>query len=219
MMTKSFESENLEIVVHPAVQHKLLRLRDVNTGKAVFSQLLKEIGLLLGYEITKNLDVMPAEVETPMGKCSGNEIAQSEIVIIPILRAGLGMTDGFIELLPGATVGHIGCYRDEKTKQPVEYMVEIPEYKGQTYIIVDPMLATGNSAKYATDILKRHGVPGKNIRFMALVAAPEGVGRFHEAHPDVYLLVAAVDSHLDENAYIVPGLGDAGDRLFGTSHE
>ena len=115
--------------------------------------------------------------------------------------------------------GHIGCYRDEKTKQPVEYMVEIPEYKGQTYIIVDPMLATGNSAKYATDILKRHGVPGKNIRFMALVAAPEGVGRFHEAHPDVYLLVAAVDSHLDENAYIIPGLGDAGDRLFGTAHE
>ena len=219
MMTKSFKSENLEIVVHPAVQHKLLRLRDVNTGKADFSQLLKEIGLLLGYEITKNLDVTPAEVETPMGKCNGNEIAQSEIVIIPILRAGLGMTDGFLELLPGATVGHIGCYKDEKTKRPVEYMVEIPEYKGQTYIIVDPMLATGNSAKYATDILKRRGVPGKNIRFMALVAAPEGVRRFNEAHPDVYLLVAAVDSHLDENAYIVPGLGDAGDRLFGTSHD
>ena len=217
-MTKSFKSENLEIVEHPAVQHKLLRLRDVNTGKALFSQLLKEVGLLLGYEITKNLNVTPAEIETPMGKCSGNEIAQSEIVIIPILRAGLGMTDGFLELLPGATVGHIGCYRDEKTKKPVEYMVEIPEYKGQTYIIVDPMLATGNSAKYATDLLKHRGVPGKNIRFMALVAAPEGVSQFHEAHPDVYLLVAAVDSHLDERAYIVPGLGDAGDRLFGTSH-
>ena len=219
MMTRSSESENLEIVEHPAVQHKLLRLRDVNTGKALFSQLLKEIGLLLAYEITKNLDVTPAEVETPMGECNGNEIAQSEIVIIPILRAGLGMTDGFLELLPGATVGHIGCCRDKKTKQPVEYMVKIPEYKGQTYVIVDPMLATGNSAKYATDILKRRGVPGKNIRFMALVAAPEGVRRFNEAHPDVYLLVAAVDSHLDENAYIVPGLGDAGDRLFGTSHD
>ena len=217
MATTLRAHEKLTIVDHPLIQHKLSLLRDINSDKILFRQLLKEIALLLGYEITRGIGVSSNKVQTPLAICKGNKVSQRDIVILPILRAGLGMTDGLLELVPGATVGHIGCYRNEETKRPVEYMVKIPEPAGQTFIVVDPMLATGYSAKYAVDILKNRKVPGENIRFMALVAAPEGVKLFQDTHPDVSLFVAALDSHLDENAYIVPGLGDAGDRLFGTT--
>ena len=216
MTTLPILADKFQIVRHPLLQHKLLCLRDTNTGKTLFRQLLKEIGMLLGYEITRDLRTTQSWVETPLGTCEGNKVSQRDLVILPILRAGLGMTDGLLELVPGATVGHIGCYRDEETKRPVEYMIEIPEPAGKTFIVIDPMLATGYSAKYAVDILKKRGIAGESIRFMALVAAPEGVKVFQDAHPDVFLLAAALDSHLDENAYIIPGLGDAGDRLFGT---
>ncbi len=210
------DSSNLYIVNHPLVQHKLSIMRDVETSTGSFRRLLREIALLMGYEVTRDLPVEMREIETPLTKMQAPFIAGRKLVIVPILRAGSGMADGLLELAPSARVGHVGLYRDEETKQPHEYLVKLPSAEGRVFILVDPMLATGNSAVHAVDVLNRHGVANENIRFMALVAAPEGVQRLHEAHPDVPVYTAALDSHLNENAYIVPGLGDAGDRLFGT---
>ncbi len=206
----------LHVVDHPLVQHKLALLRDKETNTSQFRQLLKEIGLLMGYEVTRGLPTRPEIVKTPMAPCEGNIVLEDDLVVVPILRAGLGMADGLLELMPGARVGHIGYYRDNVTKRPVEYLVKLPDTAGRQFIVVDPMLATGFSAAHAVTVLEDRGVTPADICFMALVAAPEGVEVFHKTHPDVRLLVASLDSHLDENAYIIPGLGDAGDRLFGT---
>ena len=207
----------LHVVDHPLVQHKLSLLRDKETSTPQFRQLLKEIGLLMGYEVTRGLPTRPRFVETPMASCDGNIIREDDLVVVPVLRAGLGMAEGLLELMPGARVGHIGCYRDHVTKRPVEYLVKLPDTAGRKFIVVDPMLATGFSAAHAVAVLQDRGVAPADIQFMALVAAPEGLEIFHETHPDVHVLVAGLDSHLDDNAYIIPGLGDAGDRLFGTS--
>ena len=209
-------SKILHVVDHPLVQHKLTLLRDKETNTSQFRQILREIGLLMGYEVTRGLPIKPRIVETPMAPCEGNIVFEDNLVVVPILRAGLGMADGLLELMPGARVGHIGCYRDHVTKRPVEYLIKLPDTVGRKFIVVDPMLATGFSAAHAVTVLQDRGVAAADIRFMALVAAPEGVKLFHETHPDVLLVVAGIDSHLDNNAYIVPGLGDAGDRLFGT---
>ena len=209
-------SKILHVVDHPLVQHKLTLLRDRETNTSQFRQILREIGLLMGYEVTRGLPIKPRIVETPMAPCEGNIVFEDNLVVVPILRAGLGMADGLLELMPGARVGHIGCYRDHVTKRPVEYLIKLPDTAGRKFIVVDPMLATGFSAAHAVTVLQDRGVAAADIRFMALVAAPEGVKLFHETHPDVLLVVAGIDSHLDNNAYIVPGLGDAGDRLFGT---
>ena len=209
-------SKILHVVDHPLVQHKLTLLRDKETNTSQFRQILREIGLLMGYEVTRGLPIKPRIVETPMAPCEGNIVFEDDLVVVPILRAGLGMADGLLELMPGARVGHIGCYRDHVTKRPVEYLIKLPDTAGRKFIVVDPMLATGFSAAHAVTVLQDRGVAAADIRFMALVAAPEGVKLFHETHPDVLLVVAGIDSHLDNNAYIVPGLGDAGDRLFGT---
>ena len=209
-------SKILHVVDHPLVQHKLTLLRDKETNTSQFRQILREIGLLMGYEVTRGLPIKPRIVETPMAPCEGNIVFEDNLVVVPILRAGLGMADGLLELMPGARVGHIGCYRDHVTKRPVEYLIKLPDTAGRKFIVVDPMLATGFSAAHAVTVLQDRGVAAADIRFMALVAAPEGVKLFHETHPDVLLVVAGIDSHLDNNAYIVPGLGDAGDRLFGT---
>ena len=210
------ETPNLFIVNHPLVQHKLSIMRDTGTSTGSFRQLLREIALLMGYEITRDLPVEMREIETPLTTMQAPFIAGRKLVIVPILRAGSGMTDGLLELAPSARVGHVGLYRDEETKQPQEYLVKLPSAEGRVFILVDPMLATGNSAVHAADVLNRHGVADQNIRFMALVSAPEGVQQFHRSHPDIPVYTAALDSHLNEDAYIVPGLGDAGDRLFGT---
>ena len=206
----------LHVVDHPLVQHKLTLLRDKETSTSQFRQLLKEIGLLMGYEVTRGLPIKPRIVETPMAPYEGNIVYEDDLVIVPILRAGLGMADGLLDLMPGARVGHIGYYRDHVTKRPVEYLVKLPDTAGRKFIVVDPMLATGFSAAHAVAVLQDRGVAAADIQFMALVAAPEGLEVFHKTHPDVHVLVAGLDSHLDDNAYIIPGLGDAGDRLFGT---
>ncbi len=207
---------NLHILDHPLIVHKLSLMRDSATPTKDFRQLLKEIGLLMGYEVTRDLPVRREPIETPVAETEGEFIAGKKVAIVPILRAGLGMADGLMELMPSARVGHIGVYRDPKTLQAVEYMVKLPEVEGRTFIVVDPMLATGNSAVHAINVLNRKGVADADIRFMALVAAPEGVRTLEKAHPTVPIYVAALDEKLDDHAYIVPGLGDAGDRLFGT---
>ena len=209
----------LHVVDHPLVQHKLTLIRDTQTDTPLFRQLLKKIGLLMGYDVTRSLPVQSRTVETPLGLCEGRVVSEDDLVVVPILRAGLGMADGLLELMPGARVGHIGCYRDHDTKRPVEYLVKLPDTAGRTFFVVDPMLATGFSAAHAVTVLKDRGVAGADIRFMALVAAPKGLAVFHDSHPDVRVFVAGLDSHLDDNAYIVPGLGDAGDRLYGTIAE
>lgn len=207
---------NLHVLDHPLIVHKLSLMRDEKTPTKDFRQLLKEVGLLMGYEVTRDLPVRRAPIETPVAATEGEFIAGRKVAVVPILRAGLGMADGLLELMPSARVGHIGVYRDPETLQPVEYLVKLPEVEGRTFILVDPMLATGNSAVHAIDVLNGKGVVDSDIRFLALVAAPEGVHVLQEAHPDVTLFVAALDEKLNEHAYIVPGLGDAGDRLFGT---
>ncbi len=212
------EFKNLYIVDHPLVQHKLSLMRSVDCEVQEFRQLLKEIAMLMGYEITRDLPIKEFSVTTPITDTMSPLLTGKQLAIVPILRAGLGMADGLYDLVPFARIGHIGLYRDPETKKPVEYLVKLPSTKDRRFIIVDPMLATGHSASYAVDILLKNGADIKNISFMALVAAPEGVKVFHKAHPDVELYVAALDSHLNEKAYIVPGLGDAGDRLFGTSY-
>ena len=206
---------NLFIVDHPLVQHKLTLMRDKNTATKDFRALLKEIALLVGYEVTKDLPLTTKKTETPLACFDAPVLADKKCVIVPILRAGLGMTDGLLELMPSARVGHIGLYRDEN-KQPVEYLVKLPKLENRLVIVVDPMVATGNSSVHAVNVLKRHGVSPERIVLMALVAAPEGIQELLEKEPEVKVYVAALDGHLNENAYIVPGLGDAGDRIFGT---
>ena len=205
----------LHVINHPMVQHKLSIMRDKNTGSKDFRELLKEIGLLMGYEVTRDFPLEDYEIETPICKMSAKKISGKKVAIVPILRAGLGLVDGLLSLIPVAKVGHIGMYRDENTHKPVEYYCKMPEDIQQRLIIVtDPMLATGGSAADAISQLKKRGC--SNIRLMCLVAAPEGIKAVQAVHPDVDIYVAAVDEKLNENAYIVPGLGDAGDRIFGT---
>ncbi len=205
----------LHIVDHPLIQHKLSIMRQKETSTNVFRQLLHEITVLMGYELTRDLPITHRKIETPLCTMQAPTLSGRKQVIVPVLRAGLGMSDGLLELMPSARVGHIGMYRDEN-KQPVEYLVRLPDLNDRIFIVCDPMLATGNSATHAVEVLKKRGVPSDSIRFLALVAAPEGVEVFQKAFPDVDVYVASLDEKLDENAYIVPGLGDAGDRLFGT---
>ena len=205
---------NLHVVDHPLIQHKLTIMRKKNTSSKDFRTLLDEIAMLMGYEVTRTLPLEDVEIETPICKTVKKRIAGKKLAIIPILRAGLGMVDGLLKLVPVARVGHIGLYRDEETHEPVEYYCKMPKDIADRFtIIVDPMLATGGSAKDAITMVKRRGA--EKIVFMCLVAAPEGVKAVQEAHPDVDIYTAALDDKLNENAYIVPGLGDAGDRIFG----
>lgn len=207
---------SVHILDHPLIQHKLTHLRDKGTSTKDFRQLLRETALLMGYEITRDMPTEMRRVETPLSPCDSPVIAGKKVVVVPILRAALIMADGLLELMPSARVGHIGLYRDPVTKHPVQYLCKLPPQLERLFIVVDPMLATGNSAVAAVDLLNKHGVGDDRIRFMALVGAPEGVAVFEKAHPTVPIFLAALDSHLDSHAYIVPGLGDAGDRLFGT---
>lgn len=207
---------NLFVFDHPLIQHKLSCMRDKTRSTMGFRQLLREIALLMGYELTRDLPLTTQQIETPLCAMDAPVIEGKKLAVVPILRAGLVMAEGLMELVPAAREGHIGLYRDHDTKRPVEYLVKLPDPAGRIFILVDPMLATGHSAVHAVDVLNRHGVADSQIRFMALVSAPEGVRTFHAAHPSVPVYTAALDSHLNENAYIVPGLGDAGDRLFGT---
>tara|TARA_Y100001970_G_C14259923_1_gene879536 strand:- start:35470 stop:36120 length:651 start_codon:yes stop_codon:yes gene_type:complete len=215
-MNEKQEIDNLHIVDHPLVLHKLSHLRERDTPTTNFKLLLREIALLIGYEITRNLEMTNKSVETPVSTATVPILLGPKPAIVPILRAGLGMAVGLEELLPTAPVGHIGLYRDPDSHRPVEYYVRLPESKNRIFILVDPMLATGYSASYAVDILNKHGIPDERIRFMAMVAAPEGMAAFNEKHKKVEVWAAALDKKLNEKAYIVPGLGDAGDRLFGT---
>jgi uracil phosphoribosyltransferase len=207
---------NLFILNHPLIQHKLTHMRDRETSTRTFRELLREITLLMGYEITRNLTLTTVRIETPLQPLDAPVIAGKKLVVVPVLRAGIGMSDGLLELIPSARVGHIGVYRDPDTHRPVEYLVRLPDTAERIFILCDPMLATGNSAVHAVDVLKKRNVSDEQIIFVALVAAPEGVKVFQDAHPGVKVYVASLDSHLNEHAYIVPGLGDAGDRLFGT---
>ena len=197
------------------IQHKLTIMRKKETGSKDFRQLLKEIAMFMGYELTRDIALTDVEIETPICRMTAKKVSGRKLAIVPILRAGMGMVDGLLSLLPVAKVGHIGLYRDEETHKPVEYFCKLPEdIQERLVIVTDPMLATGGSACDALSLLKKHGCA--NIRLMCLVAAPEGVAKVQAEHPDVDIYVAAVDDHLNEDAYIVPGLGDAGDRIFGT---
>ncbi len=203
------------LINHPLIAHKLTIMRDKNTSTKDFKGLLDEISMLMGYEITRNLPTEDVEIETPLCKTVQKKIAGKKLVIVPILRAGLGMVDGLLRLVPVARVGHIGLYRDPETHEPVEYYCKMPpELNERTVIIVDPMLATGGSASDAITMVKKRGA--EHIMLMCLVAAPEGVKKVQENHPDVDIYSAALDERLNEHAYIIPGLGDAGDRIFGT---
>jgi uracil phosphoribosyltransferase len=205
----------LVVVDHPLIKHKLTIMRDRRTGPKEFRELLREITLLIAYEATRKVPVYKKEVETPLMKTTGYYFDDNKIVVVPILRAGLGMADGILQLLPNASVGHIGIYRDPETLQAVEYYAKLPKLDESCIIfITDPMLATGVSAVKAIDIIKERG--GKEITLISLIAAPEGVKAVQEAHPDVEIYVAALDDHLNEHGYIIPGLGDAGDRLYRT---
>ena len=199
---------------HPLILHKLSRLRNKDTEPKKFRELVREIAALLAYEATADLAITPRELETPLAKMTGYELKE-KIGLVPILRAGLGMVEGFWELMPSAEVWHIGLYRDEHTLKPVEYYNKLPlELTVSVCLILDPMLATGGSATATADVLKRWGV--KKIKFVGLIGAPEGIAAMQKAHPDIPIHLAAIDDHLNERAYIVPGLGDAGDRQFGT---
>lgn len=209
------DTPHLTHVSHPLVQHKLTLMRDKNTSTAMFRQLLREISQLLAYEVTRDLPMTTRLIETPMQPFDAPVIDGKKLALVSILRAGNGLLDGILELIPSARVGFVGLYRDEETLRPVQYYFKVPTELGDRLVIaVDPMLATGNSSVAAIDRLKEAGA--KNIRFMCLLAAPEGIARMKEAHPDVPIVTAAVDSHLNDAGYIVPGLGDAGDRMFGT---
>ncbi len=206
---------NVHIVDHPLIQHKLTFIRDKNTSSKDFRALLGEVAMLMGYEVTRDLPLEDVQIETPVGPATTKIITGKKLAIIPILRAGLGMVDGLLNLVPSARVGHIGLYRDPETLMPVEYYCKLPsDAKDRILIVVDPMLATGGSASAALTFLKQRGC--SQIKLMCLIAAPEGIAAVQQAHPDVDIYVAAVDEKLNDHAYIVPGLGDAGDRLFGT---
>jgi uracil phosphoribosyltransferase len=206
---------NLTIVDHPLVQHKLTIMRQKETSTAVFRQLLREISQLLAYEITRELPMTTRAIDTPLMEMDAPVLAGRKLALISILRAGNGLLDGMLELIPSARVGFVGLYRDEATLQPVKYYFKVPEQLGERLsIVVDPMLATGNSSAAAVTMLKEAGA--RDIRFLCLLAAPEGVARMQEAHPDVPVVTAALDKRLNDKGYILPGLGDAGDRMFGT---
>ncbi len=203
------------INTHPLVQHKITLLRNKNTGTNEFRALVGEIGMLMGYEALSDLPTEEVEIETPIETCMSPVIAGRKLAIVPILRAGLGMVDGLLSLVPSAKVGHIGMYRDEDTHEPVEYFCKLPKpIEQRTIVVVDPMLATGGSAVDAIDQIKAHG--GRRIKFMCIIGAPEGLEKLEAAHPDIQIYIGHMDRQLNENAYICPGLGDAGDRIFGT---
>jgi uracil phosphoribosyltransferase len=207
--------EHLTVVSHPLVQHKLSIMRDRETSTAGFRRLLREISLLLAYEVTRDLEMTTTRIETPLEPMDAPTLDGKKLALISILRAGNGLLDGILELIPAARVGFVGLYRDPATLQPVQYYCKLPDHlEERISIVVDPMLATGNSSAAAVSLLKAAGA--KNIRFLCLLAAPEGIARMQEAHPDVPIVTAAVDSHLNDHGYIVPGLGYAGDRMFGT---
>lgn len=204
----------VNIIDHPLIQHKLTIMRKKETSSADFRKLLEEITMLMGYEATRDLPLEDVEIETPIQKTVGKRLTGKKIAIVPVLRAGFGMVQGLLDLIPSARIGVIGLYRDPETLKPVEYYCKLPNIENRSFIIVDPMLATGGSSVAAIQMLKDKGV--KDIRLMCLVAAPEGVDTVNKAHPDVKIYTAAVDECLNEHGYIVPGLGDAGDRIFGT---
>ena len=207
--------ENVTVFSHPLIQHKISILRDKRTGTNEFRALIEEIAMLMGYGALRDLPLKEVEVETPIETCMTPMIAGKKLAIVPILRAGLGMVNGILALVPSAKVGHIGLYRDEVTHEPHEYYCKLPNpIEQRTIVVTDPMLATGGSAVAAVDFIKEHG--GRNIKFMAIIAAPEGLERLHKTHPDIQIYVGHLDRQLNENAYICPGLGDAGDRIFGT---
>jgi len=206
---------NVTVIGHPMIQHKLTIMRDRQTSIAGFRQLLREIAHLMCYEVTRDLELEMIEIETPLAKIQSPTIKGKKLVFASILRAGNGLLDGMLDLVPAARVAHIGIYRDHETLQPVEYYFKAPsELDNRLIVVVDPMLATANSSIAAVDNLKRRGA--NNLRFLCLLAAPEGIEKFSNAHPDVPIFTAAIDSHLNEKGYIVPGLGDAGDRMYGT---
>ncbi len=214
-MTDFNSLENVQVLDHPLIQHKITRLRDKTTGTAEFRKLVNEIAMLMGYEALRDLETEDVEVETPIEKTMSPTLAGKKQAVVPILRAGLGMTDGVLALLPTAKVGHIGLYRDEETHKPHAYYCKLPDpISLRTIIVTDPMLATGGSAIDAINFIKEKG--GVKIKFMCIIAAPEGLEALHKAHPDIQIYVGHVDRELNENAYICPGLGDAGDRIFGT---
>ena len=208
-------SDHLTVVEHPLIQHKLTIMREEDTSTAKFRRLLREISLLLAYEVTRDLPLGTKTIQTPLTEMEAPVVEGKKLALVSILRAGNGLLDGMLELIPSARVGFVGLYRDHETLQPVQYYFKVPEGLDKRLVIaVDPMLATGNSSAAAIDMLKEAGAA--DIRFLCLLAAPEGVARMKEAHPDVPIVTAALDSHLNEKGYIVPGLGDAGDRMFGT---
>ncbi|WP_444464012.1 uracil phosphoribosyltransferase [Rhodobacter capsulatus] len=207
--------QQVTVVDHPLVQHKLTLMREKDTSTASFRQLLREISLLLAYEVTRGLDLTTKRINTPLCEMDAPILEGKKLALISILRAGNGLLDGILELIPAARVGFVGLYRDPETLQPVQYYCKVPaELEDRMVIVVDPMLATGNSSAAAVQLMKDKGA--KNIRFLCLLAAPEGIARMREAHPDVPIVTASIDSHLNDHGYIVPGLGDAGDRMFGT---
>ena len=207
--------DNVKIMDHPLIQHKISRLRDERTGTNEFRTLVEEIAMLMGFGALRDLPTEEIEIKTPIETCMSPVIAGKKLAVVPILRAGLGMVGGILSLVPSAKVGHIGLYRDPETHEPHEYYCKLPEPIDQrTILVVDPMLATGGSGSEAIDFIKQHG--GKNIKFMCIIAAPEGLERLKNDHPDIQIYVGHVDRQLNEHAYICPGLGDAGDRIFGT---
>ena len=207
--------ENVFLMEHPLIQHKISMLRDKATGTNEFRKLVEEIVVLMGYEALRDLPMEEVEVETPLEVCKTPMIAGRKLAIVPVLRAGLGMVNGLLTLVPSAKVGHIGLYRDHETHEPHEYYCKLPDpIEKRLVVVLDPMLATGGSAKAAVDFIKEKG--GKNIKFMCVIAAPEGIERLHKAHPDIQIYCGHLDRCLNKDAYICPGLGDAGDRIFGT---
>ena len=205
------------VLDHPLIQHKLTMIRQKDCGTKVFREVVNEISMLMAYEVSRDLPLEDVEIETPLVKTTLKTLAGKKVAIIPILRAGLGMVDGILELIPAAKIGHVGMYRDHDTLQPVEYFVKLPsDISERQLFVVDPMLATGGSAVAAIDALLKRGAHPESIKFCCLVAAPEGVKGLQEAHPEIDIYAAALDERLNENGYILPGLGDAGDRLFGT---
>ena len=206
---------NLTVLDHPLIQHKLAVLRDKETSKKTFRALVDEISMLMGYEVTKDIKLQDVAIETPLERMTARKVSGKKLTLVPILRAGLGMVEGILRLMPSVRVGHIGLYREHDTLQPVDYYFKIPrESESRDFIVLDPMLATGGSAVAAVNSLKKNGAT--RVRFVCIVAAPEGVQTMLDAHPDVHIYTAALDRQLNDHGYIVPGLGDAGDRLFGT---